>query len=57
LAKIDSPVHTSLNLTEEEAEGITYGDDVIESLIVLDMSFVNENNDHWIDRWNREFAQ
>ncbi|MGJ9385720.1 ABC transporter substrate-binding protein [Salipaludibacillus sp. CF4.18] len=57
VAKIDSPVNTTLDLTEEEAEGLTYGSDVIESLISLDMSYVNENNDEWIDRWNREFVQ
>ncbi|MFC0469855.1 ABC transporter substrate-binding protein [Halalkalibacter kiskunsagensis] len=57
VSKIDSPVNTTLELTEEEAAGLTYGADVIESLHTLDMGFVNEHNDAWIDRWNRELAQ
>nr|WP_157076885.1 ABC transporter substrate-binding protein [Halalkalibacter krulwichiae] len=57
ISKIDSPVNTTLDLTEEEAAGLTYGADVVESLILLDMEFVNENNDTWIDRWNRELTK
>lgn len=55
--KIDSPVNTEVELTEEEAEGITYGQEVVESLNTLDMKFVNENSKTWIDRWNRELIQ
>jgi putative spermidine/putrescine transport system substrate-binding protein len=42
-AKIDSPVNTTLQLTPEEATGITYGADVVNKLHKLDMSFVNQN--------------
>ncbi|KWW21848.1 spermidine/putrescine ABC transporter substrate-binding protein [Peribacillus simplex] len=55
-AKIDSPVNTEVKLSEKEAKGLTYGEDVINSLRVLDMKFVNENSKQWIDRWNRELA-
>ncbi|MBP3041236.1 ABC transporter substrate-binding protein [Bacillaceae bacterium Marseille-Q3522] len=56
-AHVDSPVNLDVELTEEEAEGITYGEDVVESLIPLDMEFVNDNIKSWTDRWNRELAQ
>lgn len=55
--KIDSPVNTEVKLTDEESKGLTYGDEVVKSLIPLDMEFVNKNSKAWIDRWNRELAQ
>ncbi len=55
-AKVDSPVNTEVKLSKTEAKGLTYGDDVIDSLRVLDMKFVNENSKQWIDRWNRELT-
>jgi len=56
-AKVDSPVNKNLNLTEEEAKGITYGEETIKSLRKLDMKTVTENSKAWIDRWNREIIQ
>ncbi|MBS4207007.1 ABC transporter substrate-binding protein [Bacillus sp. FJAT-50079] len=56
-AKIDSPVNTKVELTEEEAEGLTYGEDVVGKLNTLNMKFVNEQSKSWIDRWNRELSQ
>lgn len=55
-AKVDSPVNTNVVLTDEEAQGLTYGADVIEGLRQLDMKFVNENMPAWTDRWNREIG-
>ncbi|WP_026699569.1 ABC transporter substrate-binding protein [Salibacterium aidingense] len=55
-AKIDSPVNTTLDLSEEEAEGLTYGADTIENLRVLDIEMVNEQSEAWTDRWNRELT-
>ncbi|MBA9025123.1 ABC transporter substrate-binding protein [Peribacillus huizhouensis] len=56
-AKIDSPVNTKVQLSEEDAKGLTYGEDVINSLNILDMKYVNKNSKQWIDRWNKELAQ
>lgn len=56
-AKVDSPVNTDVKLSEEDAKGLTYGEDVINSLTVLNMEYVNKNSKAWIDRWNRELAQ
>ncbi|SDO78833.1 putative spermidine/putrescine transport system substrate-binding protein [Paenibacillus sp. yr247] len=56
-AKVDSPVNTTLKLSDEEAQGITYGADVVSKLHKLDMKFVNQNLKSWIDRWNKEVAK
>lgn len=56
-AKVDSPVNTTLTLNEEEAKGITYGEETISKLRKLDMKTVNEQSKAWIDRWNREIIQ
>lgn len=56
-AKVDSPVNTTLQLSANEAEGITYGADVVNKLRKLDMKFVNEHLKSWIDRWNKEVAK
>jgi putative spermidine/putrescine transport system substrate-binding protein len=55
--KVDSPVNTEVELTEEEAKGLTYGEDVVKTLHTLDMKMVNENSKTWIDRWNRELIK
>ncbi|MCL6573644.1 MAG: ABC transporter substrate-binding protein [Bacillus sp. (in: Bacteria)] len=56
-AKVDSPVNQDVVLSEEEAKGLTYGGEVINSLISLNMEFVNKESKTWIDRWNRELAK
>lgn len=56
-AKVDSPVNTEVQLSGDETEGITYGADVINSLVKLDMKQVNDSMKEWTDRWNRELAQ
>ncbi|WP_438348736.1 ABC transporter substrate-binding protein [Paenibacillus sp. FA6] len=56
-AKVDSPVNTEVVLNAEEADGVTYGADVVNNLLKLDMKFVNDNIKTWTDRWNRELAQ
>ncbi|GGA24040.1 ABC transporter substrate-binding protein [Paenibacillus physcomitrellae] len=56
-AKVDSPVNSQVQLSDSETEGITYGADVINGLVKLDMKFVNDNIKEWTDRWNRELAQ
>lgn len=56
-AKVDSPVNTSVKMTDEEAKGVTYGAETINKLHKMDMKFVNEHTKAWIDRWNREITQ
>ncbi|UNK18693.1 ABC transporter substrate-binding protein [Paenibacillus sp. N3/727] len=52
--RIDSPTNKEAKLTAEEAEGLTYGADVVENLKTLDLNQVNKQMSGWIDRWNRE---
>lgn len=56
LDKIDSPINVNVMLTEEEAAGLTYGTELIESLKVLNLAEVNASMDTWIDKWNREIS-
>lgn len=51
---VDSPANKLVELTPEQAEGLTYGAEVVENLNTMDLSFVNQNMSSWIDRWNRE---
>lgn len=52
--KVDSPANKNVVLTEEEAEGLTYGADVIDKLILADWKYINSVNKEWIERWNKE---
>ncbi|MDG5789278.1 ABC transporter substrate-binding protein [Evansella sp. AB-P1] len=54
---LNSPGNTLVELTEEQAEGLLYDSDVIESLIVLDWELVNNELEAWTDRWNREIVE
>ncbi|OWZ83173.1 ABC transporter substrate-binding protein [Natranaerobius trueperi] len=57
LDKLDSPINKNVELTEEEAEGLTYGEDVIESLRTTDSDYIVEHTEEWSHRWNRELSQ
>ncbi|MCE5170863.1 ABC transporter substrate-binding protein [Paenibacillus profundus] len=52
--RVDSPTNKLVELTEEQAAGMTYGADVVENLKTLDLRKVNQEMSGWIDRWNRE---
>lgn len=54
LDKVDSPANKNVKLTPQEAEGLTYGADVMNGLKTLDWNTVNKNMKTWIDRWNRD---
>lgn len=48
----DSPVNKNVELSEEEASNLTYGD-VVNSSKVLDYEYINSQMGSWIDSWNR----
>lgn len=48
----ESPVNVEVELTEEEAANLTYGEK-IENANVVDYKFVNTVKAEWIDKWNR----
>lgn len=53
---IDAPVNTGVELSEEEAEIWTYGDDMIAGLQRVDYAPMNAVLDEWINRWNETFG-
>lgn len=57
MALVDSPANKYVEVPEDVANRLTYGKDVIEQLIVLDIPYILEARDAWVDRWNREIAQ
>jgi len=56
LDKIDSPVNVNVILTEKEAEGLTYGKEIIAGLKTLDLNYINSVKTKWIDKWNKEIS-
>lgn len=50
------PVTTKVELTDEEAEGVIYGD-AVDSLLAVDWATLNEHRPEWTDRWNREIER
>lgn len=56
LDKVESPLNMEVELTAEEAEGLTYGAEIINSLNTINWTLINENKEEWMNRWNRMFA-
>lgn len=48
----ESPINVEVELTEEEAADLTYGEKIANSNVV-DYKFVNTVKADWIDKWNR----
>lgn len=48
----DSPVNTNVELTEEEANGLTYGS-VVDNAKLLNFEYINSQMNTWVDTWNR----
>lgn len=53
---VDAPVNTGVELTDEQAAGWTYGDEMIGSLNFVDYEPMNAALPEWIDRWNEIFG-
>ena len=56
LAGVDSPVNVNVKLSAKEAEGLTYGKDLIASFQDVDWGSVNSNKKVWIENWNEIFS-
>ncbi|MCT4542557.1 MAG: ABC transporter substrate-binding protein [Vallitalea sp.] len=52
----ESPVNAEVQLTDEEASNLTYGD-IVEKSNTVDHGFVNSMKTKWIDMWNRTLNQ
>ncbi|MBM7871186.1 putative spermidine/putrescine transport system substrate-binding protein [Clostridium pascui] len=55
-AKVEAPANKNVKLTEEEAKGQTYGEEMIKKLKSVNWEYVNEVNKQWIDTWNKEIS-
>ncbi|MCC8126122.1 MAG: extracellular solute-binding protein [Clostridiales bacterium] len=53
---VDSPVRTDIELTEEQSQNFTYGEDTINNLMFPDWDVINANKADWITRWNELFS-
>ncbi len=52
--KLDSPANATVVVSDEIAESLTYGADLINSLTMLDPGAIIDNRDAWLERWNEK---
>jgi putative spermidine/putrescine transport system substrate-binding protein len=53
-ALIDSPANASVVVSDEVADNLTYGADLINSLNILAPSDIIDNRESWVEQWNTE---
>nr|WP_321446052.1 ABC transporter substrate-binding protein [uncultured Cohaesibacter sp.] len=53
-ALIDSPANMEVKVSDEVAENLTYGADLINSLNILPPSEIIDNRNKWVEQWNAE---
>lgn len=53
-ALIDSPANMDVMVSDEIAENLTYGAELINSLNILDPAEIIANRDAWVEQWNTE---
>ena len=53
-ALIDSPANMEVVVSDDVAENLTYGAELINSLNILDPAAIIANRDAWVDQWNTE---
>ncbi|MEO1113434.1 MAG: extracellular solute-binding protein [Pseudomonadota bacterium] len=53
-ALIDSPANMEVKVSDEVAENLTYGAELINSLNILDPAVIIANRDAWVEQWNNE---
>ncbi|WOI58116.1 PotD/PotF family extracellular solute-binding protein [Palleronia sp. LCG004] len=54
---VDSPVNTAVELSDEQAEGLTYGTEMAERIHFLPPSVQIENREDWLASWNEKVAR
>lgn len=53
---VDSPARPDVEVPEDVADKLTYGDELISELHFFDLQEISDNQDAWIDRWNDIFS-
>ena len=56
LARVEAPANTKVELTEEQADGMCYGD-AVKISSAPNWALYSERNDAWILRYNEEIYQ
>ena len=56
-ALIDSPANTEVTVSDDIADGLTYGAELINSLKILAPEDIISNRDAWVDQWNNVVIQ
>jgi putative spermidine/putrescine transport system substrate-binding protein len=56
-AKIDSPANTKVEVSDDVAEHLTYGADLINSLNMIAPADIIDNRDGWVELWNEKVIQ
>lgn len=49
---VDSPVNTFVELPVDVAAQLVYGEELIDSLVFVDPTYIGENIDEWVEKWN-----
>jgi putative spermidine/putrescine transport system substrate-binding protein len=56
-ALIDSPANAEVVVSDEVADNLTYGADLINSLNIMSPADIIDNREAWVDQWNTEVIQ
>jgi putative spermidine/putrescine transport system substrate-binding protein len=56
-ALVDSPTNAEVTVSDEVAPLLTYGEEMMNSLIFLDQEKLNSFQDEWLERWNEIMLQ
>ncbi len=54
---VDSPTNMTVEVPDDVAAKLTYGQDMINSLTFMDSAFVSDHLEEWITRWNELLVQ
>jgi putative spermidine/putrescine transport system substrate-binding protein len=54
---IDSPTNMTVEVPEEQAALLTYGDELLGSLVFMDQTALVDVIDEWLERWNEIMLQ
>jgi len=56
-ALVDSPANAEVVVSDEIADNLTYGADLINSLNLLSPAEIIDNREAWVEQWNTEVIQ
>jgi putative spermidine/putrescine transport system substrate-binding protein len=56
-ALVDSPANAEVVVSDEIADNLTYGADLINSLSLLSPAEIIDNREAWVEQWNTEVIQ